>query len=71
MMAGRYSYTGLVVSLIQPKLKMSYWDYQTRVRYKLDSRNTVEIMTFGSADFLSAKETDQVPQLGPDNMTTV
>jgi TonB family protein len=69
MMAGRYSYTGLVVSLIQPKIKLSYWDYQTRVRYKLDSHNTVEIVAFGSADFLSARETDQVAQLGADNMT--
>ncbi len=57
MLGGRYSYTGLVVSLIVPKVKVNYWDYQTRVRYALDARNSVEIVAFGSGDFLSSRET--------------
>ena len=57
MAGGRYSYTGLVVSLIVPNITLSYWDYQARSRYAIDSRNSVEVLVFGSGDFLSNKET--------------
>ena len=49
LVAGRYSYSGLVLSLTSP-LKLAYWDYQTRVSWKLDDRNQIGIFAFGSHD---------------------
>lgn len=60
MAGGRYSYTGLVISLVVPEVKLNYWDYQTRVRYALDTRNSIEILAFGAGDYLAERETDYV-----------
>ena len=57
MLGGRYSYTALVVSLIVPRITLNYWDYQARARYDLDSHNSLEVLAFGSGDFLSDRET--------------
>src|SRR5690606_34281243 len=56
MLAGRYSYTGLLVPLIVPGVELRYWDYQTRVGYALDRRNTVTLLAFGGYDFLAAED---------------
>jgi TonB family protein len=58
MAGGRYSYTGLVISLVVPEVKLNYWDYQTRVRYSLDSRNSIEVLAFGAGDYLASRETE-------------
>ncbi len=57
MVGGRFSYTGLVLSLIVPDVTLNYWDYQARSRYDIDSHNSVELLVFGSGDFLSNRET--------------
>jgi TonB family protein len=57
MAGGRFSYTGLVLSLIVPDVTLNYWDYQTRARYELGAHDSVEVLAFGSGDFLSNKET--------------
>src|SRR6185369_2987660 len=51
MVGGRFSYTGLVLSLIVPDVSVGYWDYQARVRYDLSPRDSVEIFGFGSSDY--------------------
>jgi len=57
MVGGRFSYTGTVLSLLVPEISLNYWDYQARVRYELDSKNSVEMLSFGAGDFLSDIET--------------
>ncbi|MEO8901192.1 MAG: TonB-dependent receptor plug domain-containing protein [Polyangiaceae bacterium] len=58
MVGGRFSYTAAVLSLLIPDVSLSYWDYQGRARYQLDSNNSVEVLSFGAGDFLSQVETD-------------
>lgn len=53
MVGGRYSYTGLVLSLLSDT-KLSYWDYQARVGYRLSSRDQVRLFAFGAYDFFDA-----------------
>ncbi len=60
MVGGRFSYTGVVLSLIEPDVSVNYWDYQARARYELDPKNSVELLSFGAGDFLSDYETDYV-----------
>lgn len=54
--AGRYSYTGAVVSLLVPEVEVGYWDYQARAEYRLSSRDTISAFGFGSFDFLRAED---------------
>jgi TonB family protein len=56
MVGGRFSYTGLVLSLIVPDVSVGYWDYQGRVRYELSPKDTVEVFGFGSSDYTTYKE---------------
>jgi hypothetical protein len=49
LVAGRYSYSGLILSLTSP-LKLSYWDYQTRETWKIDDKNQIGVFAFGSFD---------------------
>jgi TonB family protein len=58
MLAGRYSYTGAVVSLVAPGVEIGYWDYQGRIQHRLTERDTVSVFGFGSHDFLSAEDDD-------------
>jgi TonB family protein len=58
MVGGRFSYTAAVLSLVQPDVSLSYWDYQARARYDLDANNSLEVLTFGAGDFLGDTETD-------------
>lgn len=60
MLGGRFSYTGLVLSLIVPEVSVGYWDYQARVRYDLSSKDSVELVAFGSGDYVTNTETDFV-----------
>ena len=58
MAGGRFSYTGLVLSLIVPNVTLNYWDYQARSRYEINGRDSVEVLVFGSGDYLSNRETN-------------
>jgi hypothetical protein len=66
MVGGRFSYTAAVLSLLVPKISLSYWDYQARVRYELGSKDSVELLSFGAGDFLSSTETSYDLATGPD-----
>jgi TonB family protein len=54
--AGRYSYTGLLLSIVSSSLSLSYWDYQTRVTVNLTPRDSITIFAFGAHDFLGSKQ---------------
>lgn len=56
MASGRYGYPGPVVSLIDPSVGLSYWDYQTRVRWRLDADDEISTFAFGSYDSLSTRD---------------
>ena len=47
--AGRYSYSGLLLSASSP-VKVAYWDYQTRETWNIDEKNRIGIFAFGSFD---------------------
>ncbi len=65
MAGGRFSYTGLVLSLIVPNVTVNYWDYQARARYEINNHDSVEVLVFGSGDYLSNKVTDEVSTSAP------
>jgi len=67
MAGGRFSYTGLVLSLIVPEVTLNYWDYQARSRYEINSRDSVEVLVFGSGDYLSNKETSYTTTTVPSS----
>jgi hypothetical protein len=50
--AGRYGYTGLITSLIDPDYKLAYWDYQARVSHRFESGDRLSLFVFGSYDQL-------------------
>jgi hypothetical protein len=54
--SGRYGYPGPMLSLFAPDVGLSYWDYQTRVRWRVDDRNEVGAFVFGSFDSLSTRD---------------
>ncbi|MBN1606592.1 MAG: energy transducer TonB [Polyangiaceae bacterium] len=58
--AGRYSYTGLLVSQLS-SVTLGYWDYQALASYDLGPKDTLSLFTFGAYDFIgsSTMETDE------------
>lgn len=56
MLAGRYSYTGAVVSALVPEVEIGYWDYQARATYRLSEDDTLSLFGFGAYDYLSAED---------------
>lgn len=63
MLAGRYSYTGLIASLVAPTIDLGYWDYQSRVQYALSPRTTLSLFAFGSHDFFQAEQNGETVNL--------
>ncbi len=51
LLSGRYSYTGLLISLFSPGQRVDYWDYQGLVGYRLGKRDEISIFGFGAFDF--------------------
>jgi hypothetical protein len=62
MVGGRFSYTGLVLSLVSPEVSVGYWDYQARARYDLTPRDSVEIFGFGSRDYVTTTDEELLTQ---------
>lgn len=56
MLAGRYSYTGAILSALAPDVSIGYWDYQARASYDMDEHGSLTLFTFGAYDFLSAAD---------------
>jgi hypothetical protein len=52
---GRYSYTGLLFTLLSPETVLNYWDYQTRISYDVSPEDTLEALAFGSYDYLGER----------------
>ena len=58
LVGGRYSYTGLILSLFSPSTVLDYWDYQARVGYDVTKRDRLSVFGFGASDFLGQKQPD-------------
>jgi TonB family protein len=50
--AGRYAYTGPVISAVTSRLALGYWDYQALGRYDLGSSDRLGVLVFGARDSL-------------------
>ena len=55
LLGGRYSFTGLLLSLTSPDTVLSYWDYQARATYDFTPRDRLGVFVFGADDFLGQK----------------
>ncbi|HEY3669040.1 MAG TPA: energy transducer TonB [Polyangiaceae bacterium] len=55
--AGRYSYAGLVLSLLSDA-KLNYWDYQTLASYPLGRHDALSVLAFGGYDLFRASPTE-------------
>ncbi len=54
--AGRYSYTGLLLSLIPAlNLRLQFWDFQTRLDHDITSRLRYRAFAYGAYDLLGPK----------------
>ena len=54
-LAGRYSYTGAVLTAVQSSAKISFWDYQARFDHKLGQNAQYTAFAYGSFDSLGEK----------------
>ncbi len=58
-LGGRYSYTGLLLSLFSPDVNIQYQDYNARFSYKLSDRTRLSMFAFGAYDYASSTESGQ------------
>jgi TonB family protein len=58
MIGGRYSYTGLLLPIFAPDTHLDYWDYQSRVTWKVDAKDEVSAFWLGSHDYLAQDKVD-------------
>src|SRR5262249_44670402 len=52
LIAGRYSYTAALVSLIAKDVRLDYRDYEARVTYDLTPDDRITLFTFGAYDLI-------------------
>ena len=53
LVAGRYSYSGAILSLVSPNVNVDYRDVQARASVDLGDDDRISVFAFGSYDFLS------------------
>ncbi len=53
--AGRYSYTGALLSLVQSNIRVRFWDYQARLDHALGPNADFTAFAFGSFDDVGEK----------------
>ncbi len=56
LVAGRYSYTAAVLSVLSPEVRLDYRDYQARVSYAVTPRDRVTLFAFGAYDLLAQEK---------------
>jgi hypothetical protein len=59
LLAGRYSYTAALLSLLNSTSELSYWDYQARASHELGPKDTLSLFAFGSYDYLGERTPTQ------------
>lgn len=58
LVAGRYGYPGLLLTLVQSQVGLQYWDYQARISHKASERDRLSAFVFGAYDDLTDKAHD-------------
>jgi len=58
LVAGRYGYPGLLLSLLSSQAGLQYWDYQLRSSYRVSDRDVLSAFVFGAYDKLTDKKKD-------------
>ena len=53
--AGRYSYTAAILSLVQSEARIQFWDYQARLDHRLGHRADFTAFAYGSFDDIGEK----------------
>lgn len=56
LLAGRYSYTAAVFSLLSPDIRLDYRDYQARITYAVTPRDRLTLFAFGAYDLLAQEK---------------
>lgn len=56
LLAGRYSYTAALFSLLVPSLKLDYRDYQARFSYDVTRDHRLSVLSIGSYDLLAKEQ---------------
>jgi hypothetical protein len=57
LLAGRYSFTALMLSLAAPEAQLDYRDFEARVTYDFTPDDRLTLFTFGAYDLLGDKRT--------------
>lgn len=70
MLAGRYSYTALLLSLLSD-ITLEYWDYQALVSYDLSSRGTLSLFAFGAYDYAATPPDEERGEVAADGENAV
>jgi hypothetical protein len=65
LVAGRYSFTAAMFSLLSSDVTLDYRDYQTRIAYALDDRNTLSVLALGAYDYASQRQEIVDPTFQP------
>jgi|SRR6478735_5307649 len=60
VLAGRHAFTAALFSLLSPRTKLDYWDYQARASYAITPKDTVSVFGLGSYDFLGERTATRV-----------
>lgn len=53
-LAGRYSYTALLINLFSPGQRLDYWDYEGLVGYQISKRDELSFLGLGSFDYVGS-----------------
>ena len=59
LLGGRYGYTQALLALVAPDYGLNYWDYQARVAYRINARDSLSAFAFGALDRLSNERLDR------------
>ncbi|HTV26047.1 MAG TPA: TonB-dependent receptor, partial [Polyangiaceae bacterium] len=70
MLAGRYSYTALVLSLLSD-LTLDYWDYQALASYELSRKDRVSVFAFGAYDYAATPPDEEQLETAEDGENAV
>ena len=61
LVGGHWAYGASIVSALVPSVGVGYGDYQARIGYKLSSTERVQLLGFGSYDYLALVGQEDIP----------
>jgi hypothetical protein len=59
-LGGKVSHLGPVLEIVNPEIRLDYWDYQSMVAYDVTPRDQVSLLVFGAHDFVGEEENGAV-----------